>query len=248
MSVFKGSIEKNHLNSIIDAATVLVEECRVFFKKDGITVRGTDPAGVGLVVIEIDEAAFDDVTNNGGDVCWDFSEMGEMIDTVGSNEDVTLDIDLSGVDIDILDLDYNLRLIDPEALEKDQEKPDLDLPAEVVFGSSVFKRGVKASDLVANHVEFGIDEDSSAFYMEAKGDTNKVILERKKRDLVTLSTDSVSSTYSIKYLKELSTAIPDDTELKINFGDAFPTEISFDLVDENATVTYFIAPRLKGDS
>lgn len=84
--------------------------------------------------------------------------------------------------------------------------------------------------------------------METKGDVNEVILERKKQDLVTITTEPVSSTYSVSYLKEICGAIPDDTNITIQLGEEFPTEISFEIVDGDAEVTYFLSPRLSPDS
>lgn len=247
MTEFKGSIDGEYIKSILDAITVLVEECRVVFEDDNVRIRGTDPADVALVLIEISEEAFDDPTITEGDVCWNFSEMADMVGTVGKENKVNLELGEHNLNLDILDLNFTLSLIDPDSLDRDRTKPDLDLPAEIVLDSSALKRGVKAADLVADHVEFGIDEDESAFYMEAKGDSNEVILTRKKRDLVTLTLESVGSTYSVDYLKKICDALPDDTEVQIRLGDDYPAELSFKLADENATVTYFLSPRIQPD-
>lgn len=246
MTTFKGTVSGEDIRSILTAATVLVEECRVFFQEDKVKIRGTDPGGVALVIIEISEDAFDDVTvKEEDDVCWDFSEMTDMIRMADKDTDIDLEIDNNKLIIDFIDLHFTLSLIDPDALKNDTKKPDMDLAAEIILESSVFKRGVNAAGLVAEHVEFGIDDDESAFYMEAKGDVNEVILRRKKRDLVTLSADPASSTYSVHYLNRICAAIPDNTEVEIALGNDLPAEISYKIAGGKATVTYFIAPRLQ---
>lgn len=245
MIFFEGTINNGDIQSILKSATVVVHECRMMFEESTVTIRGTDPAGVGLVLIEISEEAFSDITINSGEACLDISEMTDMIGTVGTGEDVDLKIVDHELNIDTLDLSFTLSQINPDSLEQDHEKPDLELPAEVVLDSSAFQRGIDAADLVADHVEFGISEDDSSFYMEAKGDVNRVILQKKKHDLVTLTTEPVNSTYSIGYLKDICTAIPDDNELSINLGNDYPTEISFNILEDNATVTYFVSPRLQ---
>lgn len=245
MTGFEGTINNGEIRSILKSATVLVDECRVFFEDDEMRIRGTDPSGVGLVLIEVSDEAFDDTVFNPGEACFDLNEMMDMIKTVGTGEDVELVLEDRAMSIDTLDLSFTLSLIDPDTLKRDHNKPDLDLPAEVVFDASAFQRGIDAADLVADHVEFGIDEENSAFYMEAKGDVNRVILRKEKQDLVTLTTESVSSTYSIEYLKDICSAFPEDHNVTISLGEDYPVEISFDVIDDKATVTYFISPRLQ---
>lgn len=247
MTVFEGTINNGDIQSILKSATVLVDVCRVAFEESKVTLRGTDPAGVGLVLIEISEDAFSGTTIEPGQACLDISEMADMVGTASDGEDVNLEVVDSELNINVLDLSFTLSQIHPDSLEQDHEKPDLELPAEVVLDSSAFQRGVGAADLVADHVELGISDENSSFYMEAKGDVNQVILQKKKHDLATLTAEPVSSTLPIEYLKDICSAIPDDKELSINLGDDYPAEISLNIIN-NATVTYFISPRLQPDT
>lgn len=247
MTVFKGEVKCENLQSVLDAVTVLVEECRVFFEDDSVRIRGTDKANVSMVLVEISESAFDNAEIGSEDTSWNFSKMADMVNTGGKDADVELEVAGSNLLIDILDLSFTLSLIDPDHLDNDQEKPVFDLPAEIVLDSSVFERGVHAADLVSDHVEFGIDEEESAFYMEAKGDVNEVILKKSKRDLSTLTLEGVSSTFSVNSLKEFTKAIPSETQINIEIGNEFPADISFEIMDGDATVTYFISPRIGPD-
>lgn len=247
MTLFTGQIEGQHIRAILGAVTEIVDECRVFLENDRIRIRGTDPADVALVTVTIQDGAFDNAQIDQGDVCWDFVEMAEMVNTVGKDEEVHLTLEEHDLHIEMLDLSFTVSLIDPNSISPDRKKPEFDLSGEIVLDSNVFKRGVRAADLIAEHVEFGINEDEDAFYMKAKGDTNRVILQRKKQDLVTLSTDPISSIYSVEYLKDMCKAIPDEKNIRIDFEDDFPAEISFEIADNNASVTYFLAPRVEPD-
>lgn len=248
MTCFEGTIRNEDLKTILNAVTVLVQEARVFLDNGEVLIRGTDPAGVGRVQITISEDAFENPEIRQASMCLDFIELTDMVNTADANADVHIQAHERDMKIDVLDLDFSLTLIDPEALDRDQAIPDLDLPAEVVISSSAFKRGIQAGNLVADHIEFGISETDRAFYLRARGDTNEVVMEKKEEDLGALTPDSVSSAYSLDYLTEIRGAIPTDTNIRINLGDDHPAEMSFDLVDGNATVTYFLAPRLEPDS
>jgi len=247
MTELDASINRDNLQTILNSVTVLVEECRVLLDGESVRIRGTDPAGVALVVVEISEDVFSSSEIGDGSVCWDFNEMADMVDTGQNVDEVHLELQGTDLNIELVDLSFTLSLLDPESLKRDQEKPDLDLEGEVVLDGAPFKRGVKAADLVADHVEFGINDEESSFYMMAKGDTNEVIMEKKKKDLETMSMDPVSSTYSVAYMKEVCNSIPNDGKISIGIDQDFPTEISFEIVDGGANVTYFISPRLGDD-
>lgn len=248
MTYLEGTIRNDDLKTILNAVTVLVEEARVFLENDEVVIRGTDPAGVGIVQITISEDAFENPEIRQASICLDFTELNDMVNTADADADVHIQVHEHDMEIDVLDLDFSLTLIDPEALDSNQAIPDLDLPAEVVISSSAFKRGIEAGNLVAEHIEFGISGTDPAFYMRARGDSNEVVMEKKEEDLGALTADSVSSTYSLDYLTEIRRSIPTDTNIGINLGVDHPAEISFELVDGNATVTYFLAPRLEPDS
>jgi len=248
MTYLEGTIRNGELKKILNAVTVLIEEARVFLENDEVLIRGTDPAGVGIVQITISEDAFENPEIRQASRCLDFTELTDMVNTADADADVRIQVHEHDIEIDVLDLDFSLTLIDAEALDSDQAIPDLELPAKVVISSSAFKRGIKAGNLVAEHIEFGISETDPAFYMRARGNNNEVVMEKKEEDLGALTTDSVSSTYSLDYLTEICGSIPTDTNIRINLGDDHPTEISFDLVNGNAMATYFLAPRLNPDS
>ena len=248
MSLFEGTIEAGDFRSILNSSTVIYEESRVFFEDNSVKIRVTDPSGVGVVVLDISESAFTDSEIGSGDICCDFSEIADMIKMAGGSTDIDLKVNEHDLVIDFIDLQFTVKLIDPDTLDKDTEKPDIDLEGEVVLESAAFKRGVNAADLVADHVELGVDDEEEAFYMKSKGDINEVILKRRKKDLVTINLEPVSSTFSVEYLKDICSAIPDDTPISITLGEDFPSEISYSTIEDAVDVTYFLAPRIQPDS
>lgn len=244
MSSFEGTISGENLQSILDVATVFVERCRVFITDDEIRIRGTDPADNCLVVIDVSNEAFESVSFDERDVCWDFTQMADMVNTADRDSKVSLELLDHNIEISVLDLNFTLTLENPDYLKRDREKPELKLDGEVVMESAAFKRGINAANLVANHVEFGIDSNRSLFYMQALGDVNEVIMRRSKRDLQTLTSEEMTSEYSLDYLNPISNAIPKDSEVQLNFDEDYPAEISFKIVDGSAEVTYFVAPKV----
>lgn len=244
MTSLTGTVEKGILGSVLDAVIKMVEEGRIIVLEDGIRVRGTDPADVGVVIFEIDEDAFIEYDSSPTNICVDFTELLDMINVADSNQEVDFELKSHDLELNIMDLSFTLTLLDPQSLGHDRDIPDLELNAEVVLDSEAFKRGVRGADLIADHVEFGIDASNDAFYMEAKGDDNQVILQKPKRDLSTMTSSPTEAIYSVEYLKMIHDSVPDDTQVRIKFDEEYPTEISFHLADGDISAKYFISPRL----
>lgn len=244
MTGFHGSIEGGQLRNILETITVLLDRGQIGFEKDKVTIRGGDASGTALVEIELESRAFSDVSIGERNVYTDFSEMERMVHIGGKEEKVKLQLEEHSIELQIGDITFTLALVDPGTVDRDVSKPDLDLTSEVVLNSDSFEKGIEASQLVADHVAFGVSEEHSAFYMKSKGDVNKVVFTKKKQDLTTITLDEAESTYSVELLSKICKAVPSDEEIHIRFGNDFPAEIGFELADGACSVTYFISPRL----
>src|SRR5665811_237909 len=74
--------------------------------------------------------------------------------------------------IDVGGLSYTLSLLDPSTIRAEPRVPQLDLPAKVVLNGADLRRAVKAAEKISDHMLMGVSGDT--FFMEAKGDTDKV--------------------------------------------------------------------------
>ena len=144
-------------------------------------------------------------------------------------------------------LQYTLSLIDPASIRKEPDLPDLDLPAKVVIEGRNLDQGIKAADMVSDHIALGVDPESQTFYIRAKGDTDNVQLELKQDEVISLQPSLAHSLFSLDYFKDMNKAIPKSTPVTLSMGEEYPIQINFPIADGNGQVTYLLAPRIQSD-
>jgi proliferating cell nuclear antigen len=145
-------------------------------------------------------------------------------------------------------LSYTLALIDPDSIRQEPDIPDLDLPAEIIVEGQQLDRGIKAADMVSDHIRLRVDEDEPAFYVEAEGDTDDVDLRLGEGDLISLDTSGpADSLFSLDYLKDMNKAIPKDAEVRVELGEEFPVKLHYTFAEGLGEVTFMLAPRIQSD-
>jgi proliferating cell nuclear antigen len=77
---------------------------------------------------------------------------------------------------------------------------------------------------------------------ETKGDSNQTEDDSDDEPGV------VASVFSLDYLKQLRTPIPNDGAVTIEFGEDLPATIAFDIADGTGHVQYMLAPRISTDT
>ena len=101
-----------------------------------------------------------------------------------------------------------------------------------------------ADELATLHTTIGQDaEDQDKDEHETENDSNQTGDDSDGDE-----PSSVASTFSIDYLKELRTPIPNDGAVTIELGEYLPATIAFDIVDGTGHVRYMLAPRISTET
>lgn len=158
-----------------------------------------------------------------------------------------LDEETRKLHIEIEGLSYTLALIDPDSIRQEPDIPDLDLPAEIVLEGAQLDRGIKAADMVSDHIRLRVDEADETFHIQAEGDTDDVDLELTAEDLISLSAGPADSLFSLDYLKDMNKAIAGDAEVRVELGEEFPVKLHYDFAEGLGQVTFMLAPRIQSD-
>jgi proliferating cell nuclear antigen len=158
-----------------------------------------------------------------------------------------LDEETRKLHIEIDGLSYTLALIDPDSIRQEPDIPDLDLAAEIVVEGAQIDRGIKAADMVSDHIRLRVDEADEIFYIEAEGDTDDVDLALTREDLIALTAGPADSLFSLDYLKDMNKAIASDAEVTIELGEEFPVKLHYGFAEGLGQVTFMLAPRIQSD-
>ncbi|MCL9815944.1 DNA polymerase sliding clamp [Natronocalculus amylovorans] len=247
--MFKAIVSASTLRNALDSVSVLVDECKIRLNEDEFGVRAVDPANVGMVDLTLEAAAFESYEADGGVIGVNLNRLEDIAGMAGSGDLIHLELDeeTRKLHIQVEGLSYTLALIDPDSIRQEPDIPQLDLPASVVIEGAQLNRGIKAADMVSDHIALRVDEAEEAFYIEAQGDTDDVDLKLEREDMIDITVGAADSLFSLDYLKDMNKAIPKDAEVTIDLGEEFPVKLHYEFAEGLGHVTYMLAPRIQSD-
>ncbi|MDS0295882.1 DNA polymerase sliding clamp [Halogeometricum luteum] len=247
--MFKAIVSASTLRDALDSVSVLVDECKIRLNEDDLSIRAVDPANVGMVDLTLDAASFESYEADGGVIGVDLSKLEDFVGMANSDQLVELELDeeTRKLQIRIDGLTSTLALIDPDSIRQEPDIPDLDLAAEIVLEGAQLDRGIKAADMVSDHVRLRVDDEEDSFHIQAQGDTDDVDFQLDAEDLIDLASGTADSLFSLDYLKDMNKAIPKDAEVTMELGEEFPVKLHYRIAEGQGNVTYMLAPRIQSD-
>lgn len=242
----RATVRADHLQSLVDAARALVDECRLELGPDGLSVCAADPAAVALVDAFLPADAFESYDADGAVVGIDLERLDDVVGMARGEQAVTLLFDAETRRLHLLveELRYTLGLIDPEAVRSppDIDRDAYDHSAAVAVEGREVDRFVAAASMVADHLALGVDPETPAFYVEADGDTDDVALRLPPAAVCAFEAGEAHSLFSLAYLDAMARPMPADAEVRLGLGTELPVELSF--AAGAVAVTYLLSPRL----
>ena len=247
--MFKAIATKSEHESFTDPISQLVEECKVNLNEDGLHVRAVDPANVGMVESNAHAGGFESYEADGGLIGLNVDRFEDVIGMANSGDLVHLELDeeTRKLTIQIEGMEFTLALIDPDSIRAEPDIPDLDLTSEIVLEGRQIDRGIKAADMVSDHITLAVDEKEELFEIEAEGDTDDVHIGLERDDLIDLQVGPARSLFSLDYLKDMSKAIDAGDEVTIELGEEFPVKLAFATEEGNVDVQYMLSPRIQSN-
>lgn len=236
------------LVAVLDAASVVVDECVVEVAPDGVAITAIDAATVGMVDLHLDAAAFDAYDATAMRFGVDLERLRDVVALAGSDGPVELVVDATArtLHVRIDELAYQLALVDPDAVRAPPDTVAIadDLDATVTVDGSVLARAIDAADMVATTVELGLERDPDRLYARADGDADSVAFERAASDCHAFDPAPARSLYSVDYLAALAGVLPADDAVAVDLDDDAPIAFAYDVADGDGRIRLLVAPRL----
>jgi proliferating cell nuclear antigen len=247
--MFNAIVDASTLRDALDSVSVLVDECKIRLEADELAIRAVDPANVGMVDLSLDATAFESYEADGGVIGVNLSRLEDIAGMANAGDLIHLELDeeTRKLHIRIDGLSYTLALIDPDSIRQEPNIPDLDLPARITVEGAHLDRGIKAADMVSDHIRLRVDTETPAFVIEAEGDTDDVDLNLGEDDLIDLQVGPANSLFSLDYLKDMNKAIPKDAEVAVELGEEFPVKMHFEFGEGKGQTTFMLAPRIQSE-
>ena len=233
--------------------STIADECKINLSEDGFQTRVVDPAQVAMSSVTLDDDAFESYDADGGVIGLNIGRIEDVLGFGNAGDIVHLELnpETRKLEVDIAGLSYTLALIDPDSVRQEPDIPDLSeqLTADVRLAESDMGRGIKATDLVTDHIRFTADAEAGELHVIGEGDTDDVNLSLNGDLLLEGSTidGDADSLFSLDYMSDISKAFPSGAELDFRIGEDVPLNLGYTDADGALSVEYMLAPRISGD-
>ncbi len=245
--MFKAVIGAEKLKDSIEAISTLVDEARFKLTPEGISVKAVDPANVAMVSFDLSKDAFDSFEATEGELGIDLTKLNGVMEMADKEDSIELELDENAhkLIVKMRGLAYTMSLLDPSSIRKEPKVPALELPARIVIRGEDIKRAVKAAEKVSDYMSFGVKGD--VFFMEAEGDTDRVLVEIPKDQLIDIKPSDVKSLFSLDYLSDMSKIVGKSNEVTIDLGKDYPLKVKLKIAEGHGEVSYMLAPRVESE-
>lgn len=236
------------LNQMINSLDVLLDEVTVAFGEDALHANGVDPADVAMINLTLTEDAFESYDGDETGRGVDLERLGDIVGMADSSDVLSFEEEDTGrFEIEFSGLSYTMAMIDPGSIRDGQEVPSLDWDSEFTVTSDLFKRGCTAADMVSDHIELSVEDETAV--VAAEGDTDEVTLDASQEENIEVDfstgPEGCDAIFSLDYLSDIVRALPSGEPVRVSMGDDLPVVITADLADGEGEVTYVLAPRIQ---
>jgi|YelNatPaOPRAMG01_1025707.scaffolds.fasta_scaffold27558_6 proliferating cell nuclear antigen len=235
-------VKAEYLKTFFDSVATLVAESRLYFGENGIKAVAVDGANVAMVIAEIPKESMEAYSIEAPKaVGVDFERVNRILKAMG-NESVEMAVKDSLI-LRGRGMEYSIALIDPSALRKEPNEPNLNFAVKAAMGARDFRNAVLAVDKVARDVI--LRSDSNSLYVEGKGDTDRISIAFGAKDLLEFTPAEARSMYDLEYVKSFCKIAGAGDLLVLQFGSKYPARFSFKLCADKVRVDYILAPKIE---
>jgi len=230
------------LRILLNSINVLVSEARLHFTDNGLNVRAVDYANVAMVAASIRSDVFESYSiaekfKTGIDVVR-LSDFCKSLESKAKAELTVMDRKLiltSG------NVTYTIALIDPEAIRKEPNVPQLSLSAEVVMDAKEFKKAISTVEMIDDD-EVVFEKTDAEFRIAGEGNVERISCIFGKSKLIKANDGKAKARYSLEYLKSFCKIAGDAEILRIRFDNDYICWLKFEIKD-GFEIDYILAPR-----
>ena len=246
---FQAAIMGGDIKDFVGTLRAIVDEAKFNIEPDGLQVRAVDPANVAMDDGVLSAGAFESYDASEGILGLNLERLEEVLKLANRGDLVELSFNTNTFKlvIHIDGIEFTIACIDPDSIRMEPEIPDMDLPASFTVDEAQISRGVKAADMVSDHIQLRCDETEQAVFIEAEGDTDDVCLELTEEEYIAITAVDAEALFSLDYVKDISRKFPKGAEISITFGTDFPMMIEYEFADGECEILSMIAPRIRSD-
>lgn len=242
-------VSVDRLRQFLDPINAVVDEAKLRFDHEGLSVNAVDPANVAMLEAELYHTAFKRFEVSEGVIGINISALSELLEAAPEEADLRFELgDYKKFTVSIGHFEWTEGWIDPGSIRREPDLPDLDLPARFTFPGAEFKQIVEYARFVkrGGHTRLIVDPDRWDLVACSEGDTDDGRYCLAEEDgLIIHEIGPADSLYSNDYLADLADGIPEGVDVTMELGEEYPFRMQFGI--DEGQVEYMQAPRIMSD-
>ncbi|MEM4330467.1 MAG: proliferating cell nuclear antigen (pcna) [Candidatus Pacearchaeota archaeon] len=226
----------------IYAISEIVNEVRIKFEEEGISLIALDPANVAMVIFKMPKESFLSYEVEKETIALNLEDLKKILKRAYSSSSLTFITEDNILKVSLSDKTnrvFTVTLIDLETEER--KEPNLEFNCEVDASSEEFSQAIEDCSVVADSCRFV--SNGEKFTIEAQGSLSSVKVEFSK-DSTTVK-GNAKAKYSVDYLMRFIKASKIADKVKIRFSDDYPLKLDF--AGEKLGLSFILAQRVDND-
>ncbi|WP_424016293.1 DNA polymerase sliding clamp (plasmid) [Halorientalis pallida] len=248
-TVFRAAIQGGEIKSLVKTLRALVDEARFHIDEAKLTIRTIDPANVAMDDLELTAAAFESYEATAGLLGVNLERLASIVKLANKGDLVQFAFDAESrkLQIHIDGVEFTMACIDPDSIRREPEMPEMELPAQATLDQSALIRGMKAADMVSDHIAFEMDETEQCLLISAEGDVDDIRLTLDDSELDSPEFADAITLLSLDYVKDIMKTIPNGADVSIRFGTDFPMMLEYEFAEGDGHALRMVAPRIRNE-
>lgn len=239
--------EPKYLTESVSIISELVNEVTLKIQKNKIDIIAMDPANVAMTSFSLLSSAFAEYqVDESKNLSINLEQFKQVLKRAKSSDTITLSSDEKKNKLKIKIVGNSTRTFDLALLnldEKEPKIPDLSFSVKVTTGTSFFDEAIEDMSIISDALSLTVEKDK--FYVDSTSNLHaaKVELSSNEETSIEVNTSSVSSKYSVEYLKKMIKASKLTNKVQIQFDKDYPLRLDY-LVKDKMNLSFILAPRV----
>ncbi len=232
----------------VDAIVTLIDEGEFQFGENGLVLKAMDPSQIAMVSFMMPKSAFEKYeTESEQKIGLNLEDLAKVMARVRGDEKLVMKLDESKARLVLLFKGKTTRRFVMPLLDISSaapREPNIEFESKLKCSGNFLKESLKDTGLVSSHVILSSLTD--AFVVEANGDKGEVRIRTEKDSDQIFDytvTNEARAMFPLDYLNDLLKNTDAATTIDVQLRTDAPLRLAYGI--DNATVTYYLAPRIE---
>lgn len=243
--MLNAKIKAETLKEVVELLHTLVDEVKMNFGKEGLSVKAVDPSHVAMIELSLNKSSFEEYKSSGMELAIELEKLKEVLKLAkpGDVVKLTFDEDKNKLIVEISAFRRFIPLLDIGSIS-DAKVPSLTHTAKAVINLEALRQGIRGTESVSSHLTIEIKPDMFKLEGESEQDKVEMILYKDKGEVEIEAKESAKSMYALDYFSNVVKAISSSQKVTLNIGKDYPLKMEFEFAEGNGTAKFLLAPRM----